>query len=160
LKVVYSARYQIDIGPHVFPTQKYSLVHAALLARGVIGPSDSIEPEPASWSDLALVHTAEYLAKLRDGTLSPEDSAQLELPWSAEMVEGFRLMVGGTIHAALLACGGLEVRSTKSEVRKPAHRKVTRAFFRTVQTSSTSTPARSAFAVAMIFDCRCAGTSS
>ena len=29
-----------------------------------------------------------------------------------------------------------------------------------VQTSSTSTPARSAFAVAMIFDCRCAGTSS
>jgi hypothetical protein len=29
-----------------------------------------------------------------------------------------------------------------------------------LQTSSTSTPARSAFAVAMIFDCRCDGTSS
>jgi acetoin utilization deacetylase AcuC-like enzyme len=117
LKVVYSARYQIDIGPHVFPTRKYSLVHAALLAGGVIGPSDSVEPEPASWNDLALVHTAEYLAKLRDGTLSAEDAVQLELPWSAEMVEGFRLMVGGTIQAACMACG-LEVRSTKSEVRK------------------------------------------
>jgi acetoin utilization deacetylase AcuC-like enzyme len=101
LIVVYSSRYRIDIGPHVFPTQKYSLVHAALIERGVIGASDTIEPEPASWSDLALVHTAEYLAKLRDGTLSPEDSAQLELPWSAAMVEGFRLMVGGTIEAAI-----------------------------------------------------------
>ena len=121
MKVVYSARYHLDIGPHIFPTRKYSLVHAALLASGVIGAADTIEPEPASWSDLALVHSAEYLAKLRDGTLSPEDSAQLELPWSAEMVEGFRLMTGGTIQAAEIACG-LEVRSTKAEVREPEAR--------------------------------------
>jgi acetoin utilization deacetylase AcuC-like enzyme len=103
LKVVYSARYQIDIGPHVFPTRKYSLVHAALVESGVIRPADCVEPEPASWNDLALVHTAEYLDKMRDGTLSLEDTAQLELPWSVEMVEGFRLMVGGTIRSATLA---------------------------------------------------------
>jgi acetoin utilization deacetylase AcuC-like enzyme len=115
LIVVYSPRYQIDIGPHVFPTLKYSLVHAALLERGVIDPSDSVEPEPASWSDLALVHTDQYLAKLRDGALSPEDRAQLELPWSLEMVEGFRLMVGGTIQAALIACGLDEFRIQNSE---------------------------------------------
>jgi acetoin utilization deacetylase AcuC-like enzyme len=101
LIVVYSPRYQIDIGPHVFPTRKYSLVHAVLLESGVIHPADCVEPEPASWADLGLVHTAEYLDKMRDGTLSPEDTAQLELPWSAEMVEGFRLMVGGTIEAAI-----------------------------------------------------------
>ncbi|HMB79177.1 MAG TPA: histone deacetylase [Vicinamibacterales bacterium] len=101
MKVVYSARYQIDIGPHVFPTRKYALIHARLLEAGVISASDCVEPEPASWSDLALVHTAEYLAKMRDGTLSPEDEAQLELPWSSAMVEGFRLMVGGTIEAAI-----------------------------------------------------------
>ena len=47
----------------------------------------------------------EYLARMRDGTLSPEDVAQLELPWSPEMVDGFRLMIGGTIQAALIACG-------------------------------------------------------
>jgi acetoin utilization deacetylase AcuC-like enzyme len=116
LRVVYSARYQINIGPHVFPTRKYSLVHAALVAGGVIGPSDSVEPEPASWNDLALVHTAEYLAKLRDGTLSAEDTAQLELPWSREMVEGFRLMVGGTIQAAWIACGLDEFRIQNSEL--------------------------------------------
>ena len=102
---VYSSRYHIDIGRHVFPTRKYALIHAHLIETGVIQPSDCVEPEPADWRDLALVHTAEYLDKLRTGTLSAEDAAQLELPWSVEMVEGFRLMVGGTIRAALIACG-------------------------------------------------------
>lgn len=102
--VLYSARYHIEIGPHVFPTDKYQRVYARLLERGLIQPSDVVEPEPAAWDDLALVHTAEYLAKMRDGTMLPEDVAQLELPWSREMVDGFRLMVGGTIQAALIAC--------------------------------------------------------
>jgi acetoin utilization deacetylase AcuC-like enzyme len=81
----------------------------------VIQPSDCVEPEPASWEDLALVHTAEYLDKMRDGTLSPDDTTQLELPWSVEMVEGFRLMVGGTITAARIACGLDEFRILNSE---------------------------------------------
>ena len=104
MTIVYSSRYQIDIGRHVFPTSKYALVHARLLEAGVIQPSDCVEPDTADWRDLALVHTAEYLDKLRTGTQSAEEEAQLELPWSVEMVEGFRLMTGGTIKAALIAC--------------------------------------------------------
>jgi acetoin utilization deacetylase AcuC-like enzyme len=115
MKVVYSARYHIDIGPHVFPTRKYPLVHARLLEMGVIEPSDVVEPAPASWEDLARVHTDEYLAKMRDGTFSAGELAQLELPWSSEMVDAFRVMVGGTIHAARFACD-VEVGSLKSEV--------------------------------------------
>jgi acetoin utilization deacetylase AcuC-like enzyme len=115
LIVVYSPRYLFDIGAHVFPTRKYSLVHARLLASGVIQASDCVEPEPASWSELGLVHTSEYLGKMRDGTMSLEDAAQLELPWSPEMVEGFRLMTGGTIQAALIACGLDEFRIRNSE---------------------------------------------
>src|SRR5207302_1288930 len=103
--IVYSPRYHIDIGPHVFPTLKYRLVHARALELGILEPSDTVEPRSASWDELALVHTAEYLEKMRRGALTPDDIAQLELPWSNEMVEGFRLMVGGTIQAALLACG-------------------------------------------------------
>ena len=106
--MVHSPRYQLDIGPHVFPTRKYALVRDRLIAAGVITPADCIEPEPASWNDLALVHTAGYLARMRDGTMSPQDIAQLELPWSREMVEGFRLMTGGTVGAALLACCGTQ----------------------------------------------------
>jgi acetoin utilization deacetylase AcuC-like enzyme len=115
VNVVYSARYHVDIGLHVFPTRKYQLVHARLLETGVIHPSEVIEPRPASWDDLALVHTAEYLDAIRSGTLSPEELAQLELPWSEEMVEGFRLMIGGTIDAALIACGLDELGLTNSE---------------------------------------------
>jgi len=103
MTVVYSARYQIDIGPHVFPTHKYQLVHEQLLQAAVIRPTEIVEPQPAPWDDLALVHTREYLAKMRDGTMTEEDLAQLELPWSSEMVDGFRMMVGGTIEAARLA---------------------------------------------------------
>jgi len=106
MKVVYSPRYHIDIGAHVFPTRKYQLLHAHLLEAGVITPADVIDPQPASWDDLALVHTREYLGKMRDGSMTPEDIAQLELPWSVEMVEGFRTMVGGTIEAARRAVAG------------------------------------------------------
>jgi len=108
--VVHSSRYRIDIGLHVFPTEKYDLIRARLV--GV----DVVEPQPATWEQLALVHTTEYLARLRHGTLTDEDVAQLELPWSTEMVEGFRLMVGGTILAAEIACGS-ELRTEKLEVR-------------------------------------------
>jgi acetoin utilization deacetylase AcuC-like enzyme len=103
MNVLYSPRYHIDIGLHVFPTRKYQLVHARLVEDGVIAQQDVIEPNAAAWDDLALVHTREYLTKIRDGTLTPDDIAQLELPWSPEMVEGFRVMVGGTIEAARLA---------------------------------------------------------
>jgi acetoin utilization deacetylase AcuC-like enzyme len=103
VSIIYSARYHIDIGLHVFPTAKYHLAAEAIRAGGY--PVEFVAPEAASWVDLARIHTAEYLAKLRDGTLSAEDAAQLELPWSIEMVDGFRVMVGGTIRAASIACG-------------------------------------------------------
>lgn len=100
MRVVYSPRYRVDIGAHVFPTQKYHLVRARLLEERLARPSDILEPAPASWEDLGLVHTDGYLAGLRDGTLSEEAILQLELPWSHEMVDGFRTMVGGTMLAA------------------------------------------------------------
>jgi acetoin utilization deacetylase AcuC-like enzyme len=103
MNILYSPRYHIDIGLHVFPTRKYQLVHARLVEDGVILQQDVIEPNAVAWDDLALVHTREYLTKIRDGMLAPDDVAQLELPWSPEMVEGFRVMVGGTIEAARLA---------------------------------------------------------
>ena len=117
--VFHAARYHIDIGLHVFPTRKYQLVRDRVAA--LPDARDAVvfvEPEPATWDELALVHTREYLEKLRSGTLSPADLAQLELPWSEEMVDGFRLMAGGTIQAALVACGH---QNLKSGFRVAAH---------------------------------------
>lgn len=98
IPIIYTARYHVDIGLHVFPTEKYRLVAERL---GL----ETIEPEMATWDQLALVHTPDYLDKLRYGTMTLEDVAQLELPWSEEMVDGFRLMAGGTVLGARLACG-------------------------------------------------------
>jgi acetoin utilization deacetylase AcuC-like enzyme len=101
--VVHSARYQVDIGAHVFHMGKYALVREALLARGLAAPADFVEPEPAGWDELALVHTPEYLEKARAGGFRPSEMALLELPWTPDVAEGFRLMTGGTITAGRLA---------------------------------------------------------
>jgi acetoin utilization deacetylase AcuC-like enzyme len=116
MHVLYSARYHLDIGPHVFPTAKYGLVVERLLAGGVITPSEIIEPAIATWDDLARVHTAGYLAKMRDATMTNDDVATLQLPWSTELVDAFRVMTGGTIQAARLACGLQHVRNGDSRL--------------------------------------------
>ena len=125
MRVIYSPRYAIDLGLHVFPTEKYRLVHDALLDLGLMQQGDVFEPEAASWEYLGHVHTPEYLERLRDGTVTDDDVMQLELPWSAEMVEGFRVMVGGTVEAALQVCGlraqGSDFRLQTSDVRVVVH---------------------------------------
>ena len=103
MKLVYSPDYQVDIGPHVFPTEKYRLVRVELLDRGIARADRLIEPEAASWADLALVHTETYLRNVRLGELSAEEIVQQEIPWSASIVQGFRMMTGGTLLAARLA---------------------------------------------------------
>jgi acetoin utilization deacetylase AcuC-like enzyme len=99
--VVYSARYHVDIGSHVFPTRKYHLLHERI--RSSTADANIVEPQAATWEQLALVHSDEYLDKLQTGAFDWNELALLEIPWSPEVVEGFRLMTGGTIQAAYLA---------------------------------------------------------
>jgi acetoin utilization deacetylase AcuC-like enzyme len=100
VKLVYSDRYAVDLGAHVFPTAKYAAVRAALFDRGLAAPADFTAPVPATWEELALAHTSDYLDKIRQGRLSPGEIAQLEVPATPEIVEWFRLMAGGTLLAA------------------------------------------------------------
>jgi acetoin utilization deacetylase AcuC-like enzyme len=96
VKVFYSPRYEVSLPGHIWPTSKYRLIAERL---GTVFS----EPAEASWDDLALVHTGEYLEKLRTSTLTPEDIATLELPWQPALAGAFRLMVGGTCAAAAAA---------------------------------------------------------
>lgn len=100
MKLVYSPKYEVDIGSHVFPTDKYRLVHDRLIAGKAFEESDFMLPEPASDEDVKLVHTVTYIEKLKKGTLSLPEIMQLELPYSPELVEVAWLWVGGTIVAA------------------------------------------------------------
>jgi acetoin utilization deacetylase AcuC-like enzyme len=102
-KLVYSNDYYLPIGAHVFPAEKYRMIHQRLLETGVAGPADFVEPEPASDEDILLVHTREYVRKLKMGTLSAQEELQLEVPYSPELVKAFWLAAGGSILAADLA---------------------------------------------------------
>jgi acetoin utilization deacetylase AcuC-like enzyme len=82
---------------------KYRRVAERLVAARTVDPDMFVAPAPCSWEDLALVHTADYLNKVRNGTLDPDELQTLELPWVPGIADGFRLMTGGTCRACELA---------------------------------------------------------
>src|SRR5438105_14004967 len=96
-KLIYSDEYYLPIGEHVFPAQKYRLIHERLLREKIAESADFIEPKLASDDDILLVHTPEYVKKLKTGTLSPLDEMQMEIPYSPELVKAFCLSAGGSI---------------------------------------------------------------
>jgi acetoin utilization deacetylase AcuC-like enzyme len=102
-KFVYHEGYDLNLGPHVFPSRKYRLIRDRLLAERIAGPEDFIAPEPASDEDILRVHDSEWVARLKNGTLDYQQLALLEIPYSQEMVEAFWLATGGSILAARLA---------------------------------------------------------
>ncbi|HEX8634012.1 MAG TPA: histone deacetylase [Pyrinomonadaceae bacterium] len=104
MQVFYTPRYYADIGEgHVFPIRKFELVRDRLLAEGTLAPSEIIEPQPAPVSDVLLVHTEDYVRRLRSGALTARELRRLGLPWSKALVRRSFLATGGTIRAALAA---------------------------------------------------------
>jgi acetoin utilization deacetylase AcuC-like enzyme len=99
-KLVYHDRYDLNLGAHVFPSQKYRLVHDALLAEGFADQSDFVTPEPARDEDVLLIHSKEYVHKLKTGTLSYAEQLRMEIPYSLELIEACWLAAGGSILAA------------------------------------------------------------
>jgi acetoin utilization deacetylase AcuC-like enzyme len=99
-KLIYSDEYYLPIGSHVFPAEKYKRIHDRLLASGTAAPSDFVTPRPATDEDVLLVHTPQYVEKLKTGTLSAREELELEVPYSAELVRAFWLAAGGSILAA------------------------------------------------------------
>ncbi len=102
-RLVYHERYDLNLGEHVFPSKKYRWLHDRLLHSRTASPDDFVAPEPAPESDLLLAHDAEWVAKLKGGTLTYQDILRLEIPYSRQMVEAFFLAAGGTTLACRLA---------------------------------------------------------
>jgi acetoin utilization deacetylase AcuC-like enzyme len=101
--VVWSPRYEVDIGAHVFPTAKYRLILDELLEREVVRREEVIQPEPASWEEIARVHSPGYLEKVRSGSFTTADQMLLELPFTTELRDASVLCCGGTTLTARLA---------------------------------------------------------
>jgi len=99
-KLVYSDDYYLPIGTHVFPAEKYQRIHQRLIDTGVAEAGDFLTPQPASDQDILLVHTPQYVEKLKTGTLSAREELEMEVPYSPELVRAFWLAAGGSILAA------------------------------------------------------------
>src|ERR1700747_3172333 len=99
-RLIFRADYYLPIGAHVFPAEKYRLVHRRLLETKVSESADFLTPQPARDQDILLVHKPEYVNKLKNGTLSPLEEMQMEIPYSPELVRAFWLSAGGSILAA------------------------------------------------------------
>jgi acetoin utilization deacetylase AcuC-like enzyme len=97
--LIYHERYDLNLGLHVFPSQKYRIIHDQLLSEGWAAPEDFLAPQPASDEDILRVHSQDYVRKLKAGALSRTEELRLEVPYSKELVDGFWLAAGGSILA-------------------------------------------------------------
>ena len=103
MKLVYSDDYDLNLGNHVFPSNKYRLIKEKVLRDGVARLEDFFEALAVPEQDVALVHDREYIRKLQADKLSMTEILRLEVPYSPELVRAVWLSVGGSILAGTFA---------------------------------------------------------
>ncbi len=99
-KLIYSEKYYLPIGEHVFRADKFRLIRERLLQQHVADDSDFLTPEPAGEADVLLVHSPHYVNKLMEGSLTAREELEMEIPYSPQVVDAFMLHTGGSILAA------------------------------------------------------------
>jgi len=98
-KLVYDDRYDLNLGAHVFPSQKFRLIRDRMLAENLASPDDFLPPQPAADEDILRVHSQDYVYKLKSGSLSQTEILRMEVPYSKKLVEACWLAAGGSILA-------------------------------------------------------------
>lgn len=76
---------------------KYRLIRDRLIKEGIAKEVDFVLPSAAKDEDVLLVHTPEYVRKLKEGSLSWNEVLTIELPYSPQLVAASWLCAGGTI---------------------------------------------------------------
>src|SRR3989440_6159487 len=76
-RLIYSDDYYLPIGAHVFPAEKYRLVHRRLFDTKNAGPPDFLTPPPPLDQDILLVHKPEDVNKMKNRPPSPLAEIQM-----------------------------------------------------------------------------------
>ncbi len=102
MKAFYSDRFVLPLPEgHRFPMRKYRMLRDAVQATL---PDVQLEEAPrASDGVLALAHHPQYIRRIDDGALTPQEQRAIGFPWSPEMVERSRRSAGATIAACRAA---------------------------------------------------------
>ena len=105
IPIVYSPHYEMDLGNHVFPVNKYRRIIERLKSEPAFEHRFRIvEPEPVDRADLLLVHSPTYVDKVEQGRLSQAEIMIMEIPWSPSIVQAMKIVCGGTVLATRIAC--------------------------------------------------------
>ncbi|MBI5630244.1 MAG: histone deacetylase [Elusimicrobia bacterium] len=94
-RIFYSPKYTVNIGEHVFPTQKFAMV-----ADRLKGKCEFAEPALPSREELLLAHNEIWVEKVLQCRMVLNDETLMELPFSKELSLAHQLSASGTI----LAC--------------------------------------------------------
>jgi acetoin utilization deacetylase AcuC-like enzyme len=105
LPIVYHPDYMAPLRPgHRFPMSKYGYLRAALVARGLLPAAGGyVAPAPAPVRQVAAVHALDYVERVGNQTLRPDEIRTIGLPGSAAVARRAFLSAAGTLLAARLA---------------------------------------------------------
>lgn len=99
LKVVYHPGYHVEIGSHVFPTEKYPMILDELLARGICGRSDLLQPRAPTREEIGRIVIPEYLDDLFSARVTYRTWSS-EMPVKPDVIGAQMLSCNGTLLAA------------------------------------------------------------
>ncbi len=104
MRAYYSDTFVLPLPPdHRFPMAKYALLRERILAEGILSPADLLLPDAASDEQILRAHDADYLERVKNGTLTEREIRRIGFPWSPEMVERSCRSSGATIAACRAA---------------------------------------------------------
>jgi len=105
LPIVYHPDYVAPLRPgHRFPMSKYGYLRDALIARRLLPPAGGyIAPAEARPSLVAAAHAIDYVERVAEARLAPEETRRIGLPSTPAVARRAFLATAGTLLAARLA---------------------------------------------------------
>ncbi|MFP4024270.1 MAG: histone deacetylase [Thiohalospira sp.] len=88
---------------HRFPMDKYSLIPQQLISEGTYLKQNFFEPKLPEDDFIALVHSKDYINKLKNNKLTRAEERRIGFPFSPELLRREELICVGTTQAALFA---------------------------------------------------------
>jgi acetoin utilization deacetylase AcuC-like enzyme len=107
MKAFYSGNFVLPLPEdHRFPMRKYSRLKERLLEEHILSEEDFLIPPAATDEDILRCHDADYLDRVKGGTLTQQEIRRIGFPWSPQMVERSRRSSGATVEAARTTLSG------------------------------------------------------
>ncbi len=105
LPIVHHPDYRVTLRPgHGFPMSKYAYLREVLISRGLLPEVGGyFAPAPASLTQVATVHDADYVSRVASNTRTAEETRRIGLPDTPAVSRRAFLATAGTLLAARLS---------------------------------------------------------